>query len=199
MNEDRYRLYNHIRAAKEWLERAENSLTEEQDLRGDLNLMLARAELQRAVETKEPKFLAARKIISQIAAVGVAGCLAFVLTGMSNGSAPKEAEVVAESESVLPAPDEVIRIEAKAGSVEPPDFAVATPENVGETSERMIGDVEEMTEPSAEEQSKKEFVAEVIESEKISPPVEEPVKQVAPPSAEMQRLMQSAGKLLREQ
>ena len=39
---------NHIAAAKGWLNQAEDSLEQENDIRGDLNLMLAQAELQRA-------------------------------------------------------------------------------------------------------------------------------------------------------
>ena len=45
--EDRSRLRRHVRAAREWLGRAEDSLDRAEDVRGDLNLMLAQAELTR--------------------------------------------------------------------------------------------------------------------------------------------------------
>ena len=53
--EDRSRLRHHVRAAREWLGRAEDSLDRAEDVRGDLNLMLARAELARAQETERPR------------------------------------------------------------------------------------------------------------------------------------------------
>ena len=51
MAKNRNTFRQHIRAAREWLGRAENSLDKENDIRGDLNLMLAQAELQRAKES----------------------------------------------------------------------------------------------------------------------------------------------------
>ena len=51
MADSRKKLCGHIRAARDWLGRAESSLEMENDIKGDLNLMLAEAELQRARET----------------------------------------------------------------------------------------------------------------------------------------------------
>ncbi len=53
--EDRSRLRHHVRAAREWLGRAEDSLDRAEDVRGDLNLMLAQAELTRAQEMERPR------------------------------------------------------------------------------------------------------------------------------------------------
>ena len=53
--EDRSRLRHHVRAAREWLGRAEDSLDRAEDVRGDLNLMLAQAELTRAQEMDRPR------------------------------------------------------------------------------------------------------------------------------------------------
>ena len=52
MAEERERICAHVKAAKDWLGRAESSLEKEEDVRGGLNLMLAEAELQRARETR---------------------------------------------------------------------------------------------------------------------------------------------------
>jgi len=52
MSAGKNRLKRHIAAAKEWLGRAEKSLDQDNAIKGDLNLMLAQAELQRAKETK---------------------------------------------------------------------------------------------------------------------------------------------------
>lgn len=45
----------HITAAKDWLGQAEESIDKENDIRSDLNLMLAQAELQRAKEKDDLK------------------------------------------------------------------------------------------------------------------------------------------------
>jgi len=55
MAEERERLCAHVKAAKDWLGRAESSLEKEEDVKGGLNLMLAEAELQRARETRTGK------------------------------------------------------------------------------------------------------------------------------------------------
>lgn len=52
MNNKRQKVRKHISAAKDWLGRAENSMDRDNDVRGDLDMMLAQAELQRAQETK---------------------------------------------------------------------------------------------------------------------------------------------------
>ena len=50
MPKGRNELKKHVRAAKEWLGEAEQSLDMEENVRGDLNVMLAKAELQHASE-----------------------------------------------------------------------------------------------------------------------------------------------------
>ncbi len=45
----------HIAAAKGWLNKADDSLEQENDIQGDLKLMLAHAELQRAQEKNDQK------------------------------------------------------------------------------------------------------------------------------------------------
>ena len=52
MNDKRRVIKEHISAARDWLGRAESSIDKENDVRGDLDVMLAQAELQRAQETK---------------------------------------------------------------------------------------------------------------------------------------------------
>ena len=52
-NHGRYR--KHIKAAKDWLGRAEDSIDKDNDIRVDLDVMLAQAELQRAKEANELK------------------------------------------------------------------------------------------------------------------------------------------------
>ncbi len=51
-NKENKAVRKHISAARDWLGRAESSMDKENSLRGDLDVMLAQAELQRAQETK---------------------------------------------------------------------------------------------------------------------------------------------------
>ena len=73
--EDRSRLRRHVRAAREWLGRAEDSLDRAEDVRGDLNLMLAQAELTRAqeVERPRPSVVWTRRLAPLCAAALIAG------------------------------------------------------------------------------------------------------------------------------
>lgn len=85
MAKNRNTFRQHIRAARDWLGRAESSMDKKNDVRGDLNLMLAQAELQRARETKGLTKRASWLVrLAPLAAalLLVAGCLSFLrLTG----------------------------------------------------------------------------------------------------------------------
>ncbi len=72
MAEEREKICAHVKAAKDWLGRAESSLEKEEDVKGGLNLMLAEAELQRARETRTGKS-AARFLAPALAVLLVAG------------------------------------------------------------------------------------------------------------------------------
>ena len=52
MTEQKSRVTTHLRSAQDWLSKAERSFDEQKDIRGELNLMLAQAELKRAQEEK---------------------------------------------------------------------------------------------------------------------------------------------------
>jgi hypothetical protein len=52
VTEQRSRVTTHLRSAQDWLSKAERSFDEQKDIRGELNLMLAQAELKRAQEEK---------------------------------------------------------------------------------------------------------------------------------------------------
>ena len=43
-----------VRAIRKWLEKAENSYTDHKDISGELNLIMAQAEMQRLKETEKP-------------------------------------------------------------------------------------------------------------------------------------------------
>ena len=74
MHGGRRNLRKHIRAARDWLSRADDSLGRENDAAGELHLMLARAEMQRASESTKPRTFLRRALplctAAIIAAVG---------------------------------------------------------------------------------------------------------------------------------
>ena len=71
MKEQRNALCRRIRSVKSWLSRAEKNFDDADDMRGELNLLLAEAELQRLRETEGKESLRRRHIIAAVAAVTV--------------------------------------------------------------------------------------------------------------------------------
>ncbi len=90
---------NHIAAAKGWLSQAEESLEQENDIRGDLNLMLAQAELRSAQE-KQPKkawLLWSRRLLPLAAALCIAaGYVAYLRPEPKVPAVPPAMPVAAE-------------------------------------------------------------------------------------------------------
>ncbi|MBP2632636.1 MAG: hypothetical protein H6Q70_3264 [Firmicutes bacterium] len=80
MVELKNRMSKHVKAAKTWLGRAEQSFDKDQNIRGELNLMLAQAELQRAQEAKTENQTNFNKyrLIHSILAAGIAGLVVVV-------------------------------------------------------------------------------------------------------------------------
>ncbi|MBR1396764.1 MAG: hypothetical protein IJ563_04435 [Selenomonadaceae bacterium] len=73
MNDKRQNLRHHIKAARDWLLQAEKSIECENDVQGDLKLMLAKAELKNA-EKHRPQ-----NHISKILSLATAACIAFAV------------------------------------------------------------------------------------------------------------------------
>ena len=114
--EDRSRLRLHVRAAREWLGRAEESLGRADDVRGDLNLMLAQAELTRAKETERPgvSVVWARRLAPLFVAALIAGggySMWRVGTQAESGLLPSARHV---EQSVAPIPPPAIWVIPKA-------------------------------------------------------------------------------------
>ena len=132
MSDRRQRLKNHIRAAKEWLGQAEHSLDSEDDLKSELKLMLAKAELKRADETDDG--FSARKIttagawLKRLAAPLVAAAAAFWL-----GVFPADDGEIKEATPIDTAPVASISSEVKSDKLSVPDnkSLVATEEVAG--------------------------------------------------------------------
>ncbi|MDF2563951.1 MAG: hypothetical protein K0Q53_346 [Massilibacillus sp.] len=74
------RMSKHVKAAKAWLGRAEQSFDKEQNIRGELDLMLAQAELKRAQESRveNKKQYNKYRLIHSILAACIAGLVVVV-------------------------------------------------------------------------------------------------------------------------
>ena len=188
--EDRSRLRRHVRAAREWLGRAEDSLDRAEDVRGDLNLMLARAELARARETERPvpAVAWARRLAPLCAALVLAGIGLAAWRGLAAETPPaaieRRTEEAAVGIGVSGRPRETIPLPAipQADSAPVP----AARENIVE----VVPTEEENWAVSAEPAGIPQEAAEPAEA-----PPEPPGARL--PSEEMQRLMSSAGQSLR--
>lgn len=68
----------HIQSAIDWLEKAENSIAESKDIKGDLNLMLAKAELQHEEESRSSPWTATfkAKVFERAGTFLIAGAIA---------------------------------------------------------------------------------------------------------------------------
>ena len=184
----------HVRAAREWLGRAENSLEREDNIRGGLNLMLAEAELQRARETGEtPKWR--RWLLRLLPAMVAAGIVAAVF-----GIVPLAPEWPPETAPLPPPAALPAMVPPAAESLATkvvPSPAVPLP-------------VEPVGPPPEEEITEAEYVAPAAILEEPVPVETEALTEAAPaeavsagtpriPSEDMQRLMSSAGQSLRAQ
>ena len=182
--EDRSRLRLHVRAAREWLGRAEESLGRADDVRGDLNLMLAQAELTRAKETERPgvSVVWARRLAPLFVAALIAGggySMWRVGTQAESGPLPSARHV---EQSVAPIPPEVVVLPTLPQ--EP-----AKPISPG------------IAEPPAREEEPPEIIPttelDAPETVEAAETPQESVQQARLPSEDMQRLMNSAGQSLR--
>ncbi|MDD3115498.1 MAG: hypothetical protein PHQ44_07170 [Anaerovibrio sp.] len=163
----------HISAAKGWLSQAEDSIEQENELRGDLSLMLAQAELQRAQEKNIRRLWLRwlRRAAPLAAALLLA--LGYVLYLQPHGSQDSSRDVPAQPAAFSGAAGEKPR-----PLVQIPE---AQPE---EPAEQMA---EQPVPPAEDEQA--------APTEQIS---QQPQAEPAVPTAEMQQLMRSAGSILRE-
>ncbi|MBR3722914.1 MAG: hypothetical protein IKN12_09135 [Selenomonadaceae bacterium] len=180
---DRKTLINHIRAAVDWLKEADNSLSNKDDVSGDLKLMLAEAELQRAKE-RVPLSKRTKRIIN-FAAVALGVALAIGTWYMFKDSTAEKAKTVEVHETINTAtdkekqeeqPKEETLPETKASEHEQNPVAE---EKISESNERAKNPAPQKEEPKQTQEAK-------------------PLDRESPPSDEMQKLMESAGKVLRK-
>lgn len=171
-------MYQHLRSAKEWLTKAEEAFDKEHDVRAELDLMLAQAELQHAKETNRSRQWQYKYLLFRH---GVALSLALFMTVLAGGV------YWWVHKPVLPIPTPVV-----------PQVASSS-EHVGK-SEDQVKAVTMMTE---EEKSSTEVTTLRSDQKKAPAKTEQIQKQVEPAvilsNDEMQKLVRAAGKSLRGQ
>ena len=187
--EDRSRLRHHVRAAREWLGRAEDSLDRAEDVRGDLNLMLAQAELTRAqeMERSRPSVVWTRRLAPLCAAVLLAGGGFWAW----RSAVPQISPPAMERRTEEAAADVVLpQRRNDTASLPPLQQVDAAPVKEEEVAEVVPA------EPEYRETAEEAAVF-LSETEIRPEPQADNTQGVRMPSEEMQRLMSSAGQSLR--
>ena len=187
----------HVRAAREWLGRAEDSLEQEDHIRGDLDVMLAQAELQRAQETEEGRVR--RRWLGRLLPAGAAALVAALVWGLW----PSVPAPLIERPSVMPAAEP-----GEAGSASVPAAAVTPMAIESSTVRPMTAEVVPPTVPPmtaeissvVEEPSSVEVpISEAADMEPLPQPSSRVPSRDILPSRDMQKLMSAAGQSLRAQ
>ena len=184
MDTDRRERAKSIRAARNWLAGAENALAGEDDLAGDLKLMLARAELARIAADRRARLRRwAARLLPPLAAAVLLGWFAWQhmpAEDMIPHMGAQEANVRMETPAAVPAAEP-----SQPAQGEEPLSAAVLP-----------------TEPIAERAAPKEQDTAAQAAAAAPVPVHtEDARSASPsriPSGDLQRLMQVGGKILRE-
>ena len=184
----------HIRAARQWLGEAEHSLAENHRVRGELKVMLAKAELARVEGTPGHRFVkkwSMRLLPALVALVIAGGGYAFWQSRSAvytAATAPVQAEV-----------DDVDAVEDAAGPQEATAAQVTAAVSAAETEPGPSAPAEHL--PQAEAAAAPAVAQAAPAQERIPAATEpQPAAQSAPkiPDDGMQKLMQTAGKTLRQ-
>ena len=191
MAEERERICAHVKAAKDWLGRAESSLEKEEDVRGGLNLMLAEAELQRARETRNRKRFA-RFLAPALAMLLVLGGVAL------QRSAEPTAAPAEKSPAAIVGQGTTIH-EEKGSEALAERMGAATNLSESREIEMPVMPVRVQESPMAQAQGQVQF-AEPPQQPALKQQMEKPKQTSAasPPTEDMQKLMVTAGRVLRE-
>lgn len=192
MSKNKGRFKEHISAAKDWLGKAEQSIDDRNDIRGDLNLILAQAELQKATENKG--FQKRKNVM--LKALAICAALLIAVGGMA---------LLKMEHGPFRTDTAQINVEQKNVTHKP---AAAEPQPVQEPAEPQYSYSEEAVVPEEtvpqvhqEIQPKEQPVYQAPEpvQEKQELQVDAASGTATMPSADKQKLMQSAGKILRQQ
>jgi hypothetical protein len=187
--DERSRLRQHVRAAREWLGRAEDSLDRAEDVRGDLNLMLAQAELMRAKETERPSMSVvwARRVAPLCAAALLAGAGLWVW----RAGVPPAQEIPLGERRIEQ------RTETATAGIAEASRKETTPLPIVPQEEIVPAESPAEAEPLVMEMERQESEPAMVPQEAEMPPDAPAAQEMRIPSEDMQRLMSSAGQSLR--
>lgn len=195
----------HIRAAREWLGKAENSLEQQDDLQGELKLMLAKAELSQLEESAKAQRWRRRilRLLALVTAVVIAAIGIYFVPGLL----PQQNAPVNTGGSETTVQTTQTEKDTQVSPQEQTETSPTSQTNAEAANEADASSAE--TAPLVAQEVSSESKAEVStasEADRSAPAAENPPsvptsqgsEASVPPDLEKQQLMQSAGKVLRQ-
>lgn len=195
MDADRRERAKSIRAAREWLTGAEHALAGEDDLAGDLKLMLARAELARLAADRRARFRRwAARLLPPLAAAAAITWIVWDAPPTEEFAASTPAQTSEMHADILIPTFAPIETALPIQSVERP----ASPVPVEETAVQ-----QETVRPTSDEhqegaRTEAAQTYSIPMRAETAAPKHAAAAQPRVPNADMQHLMQVGGKILRE-
>lgn len=191
---DKKKLYSeHITAAKDWLGKAEESIAKDNDIRSDLNIMLAQAELQRAKE-KDDTALIRKKlkwILPWITAIGIAvGYVYFLRPELFTTVREESPVVTVVKEENVPAKENIIQTDT--------DDKAEIPLQNENNAVKPIDNTERVNVPETAVTEKIEGTYRERIEDKNDTVQEAETEKSSLPEKDIQKMIQSAGKILRD-
>ena len=195
-----------IRAARDWLAEADASLTSGSGLKGDLKVMLAQAELQRAQEAgPTSKWTRARRWAWRIVPLTAAAVVVALAWFLTPAVAPPETAIIPSRPAEITTPAQ--SGERTTEEAAPQESAATTETSAlaheDSTTQAAVASAENITDATSD--ARAGAIAPVMEASSSDANVSAaPQVAAAQPSApavpapETQKLMQSAGKALRQ-
>lgn len=191
---DKKKLYSeHITAAKDWLGKAEESIAKDNDIRSDLNIMLAQAELQRAKEKDDTALI--RKwlkwILPWITAIGIAvGYVYFLRPELFTTVREESPAVTVVKEENVPAKENIIQTDT--------DDKAEIPLQNENNAVKPIDNTERVNVPETAVTEKIEGTYRERIEDKNDTVQEAETEKSSLPEKDIQKMIQSAGKILRD-
>ena len=191
---DKKKLYSeHITAAKDWLGKAEESIAKDNDIRSDLNIMLAQAELQRAKEKDDTALIRNRLkwILPWITAIGIAvGYVYFLRPELFTTVREESPAVTVVKEENVPAKENIIQTDT--------DDKAEIPLQNENNAVKPIDNTERVNVPETAVTEKIEGTYRERIEDKNDTVQEAETEKSSLPEKDIQKMIQSAGKILRD-
>ena len=191
---DKKKLYSeHITAAKDWLGKAEESIAKDNDIRSDLNIMLAQAELQRAKEKDDTALIRKRLkwILPWITAIGIAvGYVYFLRPELFTTVREESPAVTVVKEENVPAKENIIQTDT--------DDKAEIPLQNENNAVKPIDNTERVNVPETAVTEKIEGTYRERIEDKNDTVQEAETEKSYLPEKDIQKMIQSAGQILRD-